>query len=67
MRSGPSSWRHGQNRVSYSVELLKNPPAGEEAFLVDLITNRVPPGVDPAAYVKAGVSPPIAKGEARAR
>ncbi|WP_145998210.1 hypothetical protein, partial [Pseudomonas plecoglossicida] len=25
------------------VELLKNPPAGEEAFLVDLITNRVPP------------------------
>jgi aconitate hydratase 2/2-methylisocitrate dehydratase len=26
------------------VELLKNPPAGEEAFLVDLITNRVPPG-----------------------
>ena len=35
------------------VELLKNPPAGEEAFLVDLITNRVPPGVDEAAYVKA--------------
>ena len=27
------------------IELLKNPPAGEEAFLVDLITNRVPPGV----------------------
>jgi aconitate hydratase 2/2-methylisocitrate dehydratase len=36
------------------VELLKNPPAGEEAFLLDLITNRVPPGVDEAAYVKAG-------------
>ena len=36
------------------VELLKNPPAGEEAFLVDLITNRVPAGVDEAAYVKAG-------------
>ncbi|MFZ6050313.1 hypothetical protein ACFW0H_29855, partial [Pseudomonas sp. CR3202] len=33
------------------VELLKNPPAGEEAFLLDLITNRVPPGVDEAAYV----------------
>lgn len=26
------------------VELLKNPPAGEEAFLVELITHRVPPG-----------------------
>ena len=36
------------------VELLKNPPAGEEEFLVDLITNRIPPGVDEAAYVKAG-------------
>ena len=31
------------------VELLKNPPAGEEEFLVDLITNRIPPGVDEAA------------------
>ena len=46
------------------VELLKNPPAGEEAFLVDLITNRVPPGVDEAAYVKAGFLSAIAKGEA---
>ncbi|MVV48801.1 bifunctional aconitate hydratase 2/2-methylisocitrate dehydratase [Pseudomonas sp. PB120] len=46
------------------VELLKNPTAGEEAFLVDLITNRVPPGVDEAAYVKAGFLSAIAKGEA---
>jgi len=46
------------------VELLKNPPAGEEAFLVDLITNRVPAGVDEAAYVKAGFLSAIAKGEA---
>ncbi|WP_447595615.1 bifunctional aconitate hydratase 2/2-methylisocitrate dehydratase [Aquipseudomonas campi] len=46
------------------VELLKNPPAGEEAFLVDLITNRVPPGVDEAAYVKAGFLSAVAKGEA---
>ncbi|MES2871126.1 MAG: aconitate hydratase B, partial [Pseudomonadota bacterium] len=45
------------------VELLKNPPAGEEAFLVDLITNRIPPGVDEAAYVKAGFLSAIAKGE----
>ena len=35
------------------VELLKAPPAGEEDTLLDLITNRVPPGVDEAAYVKA--------------
>ncbi|WP_249679649.1 bifunctional aconitate hydratase 2/2-methylisocitrate dehydratase [Pseudomonas abieticivorans] len=46
------------------VELLKNPPAGEEAVLVDLITNRIPPGVDEAAYVKAGFLSAIAKGEA---
>ncbi|MDO9327478.1 MAG: bifunctional aconitate hydratase 2/2-methylisocitrate dehydratase, partial [Pseudomonas sp.] len=46
------------------VELLKNPPAGEEAFLVDLITNRIPPGVDEAAYVKAGFLSALAKGEA---
>ncbi|WP_119140284.1 bifunctional aconitate hydratase 2/2-methylisocitrate dehydratase [Pseudomonas reidholzensis] len=46
------------------VELLKNPPAGEEAFLVELITDRVPPGVDEAAYVKAGFLSAIAKGEA---
>nr|WP_276583852.1 bifunctional aconitate hydratase 2/2-methylisocitrate dehydratase [Pseudomonas sp. RIT-PI-AD] len=46
------------------VELLKNPPAGEEEFLLDLITNRVPPGVDEAAYVKASFLSAIAKGEA---
>ena len=45
------------------VELLKNPPAGEEEFLVDLLTNRVPPGVDEAAYVKAGFLSAVAKGE----
>lgn len=46
------------------VELLKNPPAGEEAFLVDLLENRVPAGVDQAAYVKAAFLAAIAKGEA---
>lgn len=45
------------------IELLKNPPAGEEEFLVDLITNRVPAGVDEAAYVKAGFLSALAKGE----
>lgn len=46
------------------VELLKNPPAGEGDFLIDLITNRVPPGVDEAAYVKAGFLTAIVNGEA---
>ncbi|QCR37133.1 bifunctional aconitate hydratase 2/2-methylisocitrate dehydratase [Nissabacter sp. SGAir0207] len=46
------------------VELLKNPPAGEEEFLLDLLINRVPPGVDEAAYVKAGFLAAIAKGDA---
>ncbi|AZG99382.1 TPA: bifunctional aconitate hydratase 2/2-methylisocitrate dehydratase [Proteus mirabilis] len=45
------------------VELLKSPPKGEEEFLLDLIVNRVPPGVDEAAYVKAGFLTAIAKGE----
>ena len=50
-------------QVAALVELLKNPPAGEEEFTLDLITNRVPPGVDEAAYVKAGFLTAIAKGE----
>ncbi|ABI56802.1 aconitase [Alkalilimnicola ehrlichii MLHE-1] len=45
------------------VELLKNPPAGEEQTLLDLITYRVPPGVDEAAYVKAAFLSDVAKGE----
>jgi len=51
-------------QVAGLVELLKNPPAGEEQELLDLITNRVPPGVDEAAYVKAGFLTAIVKGEA---
>ncbi|SFR49016.1 aconitase [Marinobacter daqiaonensis] len=46
------------------VDLLKNPPKGEEEFLVYLLENRIPPGVDEAAYVKAGFLSAIAKGEA---
>ena len=45
------------------VELLKAPPAGEEDFLLDLVSTRVPPGVDEAAYVKAGFLSAIAKSE----
>lgn len=46
------------------VELLKNPPAGEEEFILDLLVNRIPAGVDQAAYVKAGFLAAITKGEA---
>ena len=46
------------------VELITNPPAGEAGFLLDLLSNRVPAGVDEAAYVKAGFLAAIAKGEA---
>ncbi|MBL1173827.1 bifunctional aconitate hydratase 2/2-methylisocitrate dehydratase [Pantanalinema sp. GBBB05] len=50
-------------QMSELGELLKAPPAGEEAFLVELLRDRVPPGVDQAAYVKAGFLTAIAKGE----
>ena len=43
------------------VELLKNPPAGEEEFLLDLLTSHVPPGVDEAAYVQSRLLAAIAK------
>jgi aconitate hydratase 2/2-methylisocitrate dehydratase len=49
-------------QVAALVELLKNPPAGEETTLVDLLTHRVPPGVDEAAYVKAAFLADVAKG-----
>ncbi len=45
-------------------ELLKHPPAGEEAFLLSLLRDRIPPGVDQAAYVKAGFLTAIANGTA---
>ena len=51
-------------QVNELVTLLKAPPTGEEDALLDLLTNRVPPGVDEAAYVKAGFLAALAKGEA---
>ena len=45
-------------------DLLKSPPAGEEDFLMELLCDRVPPGVDPASYVKASFLTAIAQGEA---
>ena len=44
------------------IELLKNPPTGEETFLLDLITHRVPAGVDAAAKVKASYLAAVAHG-----
>ncbi len=46
------------------VELLRTPPAGEEALLVELLENRIPAGVDQAAYVKAAYLADVAKGNA---
>ncbi len=51
------------DQTSGLVKLLKNPPKGEENFLLDLISNRVPPGVDEAAYVKASFLSAIATGK----
>ncbi|MCF1426772.1 MAG: bifunctional aconitate hydratase 2/2-methylisocitrate dehydratase [Shewanella sp.] len=51
-------------QVAELVELVKNPPVGEEAFVLELLENRIPPGVDEAAYVKAGFLDAIAKGTA---
>jgi aconitate hydratase 2/2-methylisocitrate dehydratase len=50
-------------QMSDLVELLKKPPAGEEEFILDLLSNRVPAGVDQAAYIKAGFLSALAKGE----
>ncbi|OOF00409.1 bifunctional aconitate hydratase 2/2-methylisocitrate dehydratase [Salinivibrio sp. IB643] len=47
------------------IELLKNPPTGEEETLIYLLENRIPPGVDEAAYVKAGFLAALANGEAQ--
>ena len=51
-------------QVAGLVELLKEPPTGEDKFILDLISNRVPAGVDEAAYVKAAFLSAIVKGEA---
>jgi len=47
------------------IELIKNPPKGEDAFLLDLLTHRVPPGVDDAAKVKASFLTAVAHGDVK--
>ncbi|HQP66860.1 MAG TPA: bifunctional aconitate hydratase 2/2-methylisocitrate dehydratase [Quisquiliibacterium sp.] len=51
------------NQTTELIELLRNPPAGEEQTLVDLITHRVPAGVDAAAKVKAAFLAGVALGK----
>ncbi|MBH1986637.1 MAG: bifunctional aconitate hydratase 2/2-methylisocitrate dehydratase [Burkholderiales bacterium] len=50
-------------QVAELIELIKNPPAGEDAVLLDLLTHRVPPGVDDAAKVKASFLSAVAHGD----
>ncbi|MBZ8179202.1 bifunctional aconitate hydratase 2/2-methylisocitrate dehydratase [Oscillatoria salina] len=50
-------------QTSELCELLKNPPEGEAEYLLDLLRDRIPPGVDEAAYIKAGFLTAVAKGE----
>ena len=50
-------------QVAALVELLKQPTAGDEAEILDLLVNRIPAGVDEAAYVKASFLTAVAKGE----
>lgn len=45
------------------VELVKNPPVGEKQFLLGLLADRIPAGVDEAAYVKAGFLAAVARKE----
>ena len=50
-------------QVAALVELIKQPPADEQEFILDLLANRIPAGVDEAAYVKAAFLSAIAKDE----
>jgi len=52
------------NEVAMLVKELEKPEKGEEEFLMDHLENRIPPGVDDAAYVKASWLAAVAKGEA---
>lgn len=50
-------------QVAQLVELIKNPAGQDGNYLIELLTERVPPGVDQAAYVKAAFLAAVAKGE----
>ena len=50
-------------QVADLVELIKEPPVGEEDFILDIFSNKVPAGVDQAAYVKAAFLADVANGK----
>ncbi len=50
-------------QVADLVELIKEPPTGEDEFILDLLTNKVPAGVDQAAYIKAAFLTDVANGK----
>ena len=50
-------------QVNGLVELLKDPPEGHQDFILDLIVNRIPAGVDDAARIKADFLTAVAQGE----
>jgi len=52
-----------EKQVAELVALLQDPPKAEAPYLLDLLIHQVPPGVDQAAYVKAGFLTAIANGE----
>jgi len=60
---GIPPWPLDVAQTAAVIELLKNPPAGEGEFLLDLLTHRVPPGVDDAAKVKASFLAAVAHGD----
>jgi len=51
------------SQTSSLCELLTDPPEALQGELLILLRDRVPPGVDEAAYVKAGFLTAVAKGE----
>ena len=51
-------------QVAQLIDLLKSPVKGEEDQILELFIHRVPPGVDQAAYVKAGFLADIVAGKA---
>ena len=51
-----------RSQVQALIPLVENPPKGQETLIRDLVTNRIPPGVDPAAQVKAELLENIATG-----
>ena len=50
-------------QVADLVELIKEPPVGEDELILDLLTNKVPAGVDQAAYIKAAFLADVANGK----